>query len=60
MTAAAMKRCSCGYLPLPDATHCPKCGAVVVRESAGFHWQTCDILIEERAQAGWYEPGEDE
>src|SRR5690242_5134818 len=21
-----MKRCSCGFLPLPDATHCPKCG----------------------------------
>jgi hypothetical protein len=34
---AVMKRCSCGYLPLPDATRCPKCGAVVVRESAGFH-----------------------
>lgn len=24
-----MKRCSCGFLPLPDATHCPKCGKPV-------------------------------
>jgi hypothetical protein len=38
---AVMKRCSCGYLPLPDATRCPKCGAVVVRESAGFHDAFC-------------------
>lgn len=24
-----MKRCSCGFLPLPDATHCPKCSKPV-------------------------------
>jgi hypothetical protein len=57
---AVMKRCSCGYLPLPDATRCPKCGAVVVRESAGFHdgpsaaqdhdWRTDIVMPDDETQ----------
>ena len=36
MTAARMQRCSCGFLPIPGATHCAKCGKPI-RSAASVH-----------------------